>query len=403
MKIAVVHGLGFFYSGGGEKLIIQQVLGLRARGHDVECHAPVVDPRRCFPGLLERLGARALGPALPDWVRYRDAAALLWTSIAAPALAARLAATDVVLAANQPALWLGLWAKRLAGVPYIAYVNQPNRILYPREIDRAQRLIIKPDYLLLAVLARFARPLIERADHASVRGASLALANGRYIGQVLTRLYDREFISCPAGAELLQPDAERTRGELRVNGWTVRKPFVLLTNRHYPQKRFEIAISAMRHEELARRGTQLVITGANTVYTDRLRALTRSNGLADRVLFLGLTSELDLARLYAGAACYVYTSPEEDYGMGVVEAMGAGTPVVAWNAAGPSTTVRDDVTGFLVPPGDEDAFAARMADLVSDPELAARLGAAAREHVREELSLTRHLDRLEAALASVAR
>ncbi len=106
-----------------------------------------------------------------------------------------------------------------------------------------------------------------------------------------------------------------------------------------------------------------------------------------------------LARLYAAASCYVYPSPEEDEGMGVVEAMAAATLVVAWNAAGPTGTVGGGVTGCLVEPGDETAFAERIAELVCDDALARRLGAATPQRVRACFTLDGHLDALEEALA----
>src|SRR4029077_16456744 len=50
-RIAVFH-CGFTYSGGGERLVIEEVLGLRRRGYEVECYAPTVDASRCYPDLL---------------------------------------------------------------------------------------------------------------------------------------------------------------------------------------------------------------------------------------------------------------------------------------------------------------------------------------------------------------
>jgi glycosyltransferase involved in cell wall biosynthesis len=403
MRIAVVHGIGFFYSGGGEKLVIQQVLGLRERGHEVECFAPIVDPRRSFPGWLEQVRARRLASRAFQRVRYGDALAIIATSLAAPRLARHLRRFDVVLAANQPAPWLAWWAKNRAGVPYVIYLAQPNRLLRPRAIDLEQRLIVKRDYALLRGLRPFAGWAIDAADRLSVAGASVALANGDYMAGVLSRIYRRPFESCPAGAGPLPGAADRHSGAVGVNGTVVRKPFVLLTNRHWPQKQFETAIEAMRHPQLAGQRVELVITGQPTPYTERLRRYVDSDGLLGRVRFLGLTSEAELARLYGEAACYVYPSPEEDYGMGVVEAMAAGTPVVAWDAAGPTGTVLHGRTGYLARAGDRDAFAAHVAQLVADPTLGREMGSAARVHVEQRFTLDAHLDQLEAALARAAR
>src|SRR5258708_24167542 len=47
-RIAVFH-CGFTYSGGGERIVSEEVLGLRRRGCEAECYAPPVDQSRCFP------------------------------------------------------------------------------------------------------------------------------------------------------------------------------------------------------------------------------------------------------------------------------------------------------------------------------------------------------------------
>ncbi len=81
---------------------------------------------------------------------------------------------------------------------------------------------------------------------------------------------------------------------------------------------------------------QLVVPGPATSHTATLQALTGELKLNDCILFLGAITEEELNRLYEGAAVYVYPAPEEDFGMGVIESMAKGVPVVAWNQAGPT-------------------------------------------------------------------
>src|ERR1700716_2440453 len=73
-RIAVFH-CGFTYSGGGERLVIEEVLGLRRRGYEVECYAPTVDQNRCHPDLIRDVRVRTFLPQLPRWFPYREAAA----------------------------------------------------------------------------------------------------------------------------------------------------------------------------------------------------------------------------------------------------------------------------------------------------------------------------------------
>ncbi len=398
MRIAVLH-LGFFYAGGGERLVLEEARGLRRLGHEVECFAPVVDADRCYPELIAEVGVRRLLPDLPRWFPGRVAFLVLISCLLAPALALRFRSFDVILAANQPAPWIALVASRLLRKPYVAYLAQPNRVLYPRQVDLDARGT-NLDYRLLAFFAGLARPLVDWADLTSIQGAAEVLANGDYMSGVLERIYGRRMLSCPAGAHPVPASeldyANRTVGSLRVGRLQIPKPYVLLTNRHYPQKRFDHALRALARIPEA----TLVLTGAPTAYTRDVEELACRLGVRDRILLTGLVSDTQLASLYAHAQAYVYTAPEEDYGMGIVEAMGHGVPVVAWRSGGPTSTVTDGKTGFLVEPGDSEGFAARLRELVRDPALAVRLGRAGWRRVNDGLGYHSHLRSLEEQLAA---
>ena len=70
----------------------------------------------------------------------------------------------------------------------------------------------------------------------------------------------------------------------------------------------------------------------------------------------------------------VLPSYYESFGMVALEAMACGSPVIASRVGGLVTTVRDGVTGFLVPESDVEALAERIASLIDDPDLRWRIG-----------------------------
>jgi len=61
LNIAVFH-CGFAYSGGGERLVLEEVMGLRRLGHDVICYAPTLDREACFPDLIDEVGVPTTAP-----------------------------------------------------------------------------------------------------------------------------------------------------------------------------------------------------------------------------------------------------------------------------------------------------------------------------------------------------
>jgi glycosyltransferase involved in cell wall biosynthesis len=146
---------------------------------------------------------------------------------------------------------------------------------------------------------------------------------------------------------------------------------------------------------------QLVIPGPATSHTASLKELVAELGLSDQVIFLGAIAEDELQKLYAGAAVYVYPAPEEDFGMGVIESMAKGVPVVAWNQAGPTVTVGPR-TGYLAEPLSVDDFANGIASLLDDPAANQATGESAFEWARR-FDWERHLDTLERAVLEVAR
>ena len=404
-RIAVFH-CGFTYSGGGERIVIEEVLGLRRRGYEVECYAPTVDQSRCFPDLIGDVRVRTFLPQLPRWFPFREAAQMAATSLLMPVYAWRFRGVDAIVGCNQPSAWIAWWAARLMDVPYVVYLNQPNRLVYPRNIDRETGWVSNADYRLLAAIVLRATRFVAWADRRSVQEADQLLVNGDYIGDIIRRTYRRDAIDCPAGCHVASsgfplPIDGRFSGGLTINGFPIRRPYVLLTNRHYPQKRFDLAIRSMAEVRKQHPRVQLVIPGPATSHTASLRALVEELGLSDAVLFLGAIAEDELQKLYEGAAVYVYPAPEEDFGMGVIESMAKGVPVVAWNQAGPTVTVGPG-TGHLADPLVVADYAAGISRLLDDPAENQATGERAFAWARR-FDWERHLDILERAVLDVAR
>jgi glycosyltransferase involved in cell wall biosynthesis len=242
------------------------------------------------------------------------------------------------------------------------------------------------------------------ADRVSFTGAEVMLGNGDYISGVIEDIYGRKLELCPAGChpqpwEILRLNPHTAYvGSFKAGEVAIHKPYVLITNRHEPQKKFEYVIEAMAQIVKIVPEISLVIPGSYTAHTPNLIALAERVGIADNVLFLGQISESDLQRLYQEATVYCYPAPEEDFGMGVIEAMAWGVPVVAWNSAGTTVTVSDGESGFLADPYRVESYAKGILRVLSDPRLRARMGRAARDRVEALFSWGRHVRILEGAV-----
>jgi glycosyltransferase involved in cell wall biosynthesis len=124
----------------------------------------------------------------------------------------------------------------------------------------------------------------------------------------------------------------------------------------------------------------------NEIHLERLKQLARDLSLQDQIIFAGELSDPKPA--YASMDIFVLPSAyPEPFGGVVMEAMSMGLPVIATNLGGSLDQIAEGVTGFLVPPADPPALAARIELLAKDPELRRRMGAAGRERISEKFSL----------------
>jgi len=402
LKIAIFH-LAFFYSGGGEKLVLEEMKGLMKRGHRVVCFVPVLEKQSCYPDLIDQYEIRTFFPKWPRVLQRQASLKIFLTCLFFPLIARKFKSYDVILGAGQPGFWFGWWVKKLTAVPYVIYANQPTRVLYPRQVDKVTGIWMQKQSRLPLVL-NFLKPLVNWADKVSIKGGEEMLANGAYISRVLKKIYHRDNLICPSGAyPVKQLSADRWQGKVKANGFKISKPYILITNRHFPQKKFEYAINALPLILKANRSVKLVITGNRTEYTKSLNRLVRERQLTDKVLFTGLVKEQDLQRLYRQAAVYLYTSPEEDFGMGVIEAQAAGVPVIAWKSGGPATTVVDGQTGCLVKLYNQEEFTKKTIELIKNKTKNRIMGQKAREHIKRNFVWKRHWDILETALQKAAK
>ena len=107
---------------------------------------------------------------------------------------------------------------------------------------------------------------------------------------------------------------------------------------------------------------------------DSLQDLVRQRNLTEQVLFLGAEDHEHVLAFMNVSDLFVLPSLEEAFGIVLVEAMSQGLPVVATDVQGVPSIVKDGINGYLVPPRDEKALAARIISLLENTQLAKEMG-----------------------------
>jgi D-inositol-3-phosphate glycosyltransferase len=173
------------------------------------------------------------------------------------------------------------------------------------------------------------------------------------------------------------------------------EPTVLFVGRLEPAKGVRDLVEAFARVRV--RGARLLLAGDGPEQA-WIEAEKERLGLNGSVLLLGAVPHDEVPGLLERAALVCLPSHGEPFGMALLEAMAAGRAVVATSSGGPRFLV-DERGGRLVAPGDPEALAGALAELLDDPALLGRMGRFNRERVERELSLERTLDALEEAYA----
>ncbi|MFL9912942.1 glycosyltransferase family 4 protein [Paraburkholderia sp. RL17-337-BIB-A] len=146
--------------------------------------------------------------------------------------------------------------------------------------------------------------------------------------------------------------------------------------------------------QVFRASARLYVVGGNsdapnelaTPEIARLRGIAGECGVAEQTAFVGRRGRAQLRYFYSAADVFVTTPWYEPFGITPVEAMACGTPVIGADVGGIRYSVADGVTGFLVPPRDPVALAARLDQLRREPALARRMGEAGLARAQAEFT-----------------
>jgi colanic acid/amylovoran biosynthesis glycosyltransferase len=168
---------------------------------------------------------------------------------------------------------------------------------------------------------------------------------------------------------------------------------IISVGRLVPAKGQQVLIAAVDRLVKAGRDLRLRIVGSGPDRESLEREVAR-RALGHHVIFEGAVNQDHIRELYGEADAFVLASFAEGIPVVLMEAMAMEIACIATAVAGIPELIRNRLDGLLVAPSDERALAAAIDDLIKDPAMRRRLGAAGRSRVIERYNLNSNVARL---------
>ncbi|WP_460707403.1 glycosyltransferase family 4 protein [Myceligenerans halotolerans] len=350
LRIGIVCPYSFDAPGGVQFHVRDLARALRAAGHDVSVLAPASDdtpvPEFVVPA----------GRAVP--IRYNGSVARLTFGPVTARRVRRWLADgrfDVVHLHEPMTPSVALLALRYAEVPVVAtcHTSMPRsralRAAFPLVGPFVEKIAAR-----IAVSEDARRTVV---DH--LGGDAVVIPNG---------VYTQDFADAPA-----RPEWRGAPGAPTI---------AFLGRLDEPRKGLDVLLAAATTILDRMPRTRFLVAGSGTDVPERVRAVLGER--ADAVELLGRVTDEDKAALLASADLYV--APQtggESFGIVLVEAMSAGTVVVASGLGAFRRVLDDGTAGALFDTGDPEALAAEVLALAGDPERCERYRDRARDVVRQ--------------------
>lgn len=349
--------------------------GLRTRGHAVQ----LVRPRQHGRDAAAREGdfEELLRPGLPI-PRYTQ------LKMGLPGARALLRAWRsrrpqvVHIATEGPLGWSALSAANKLGLPVVTDFHT-NFHAYSRDYG----------------IAWLKRPITSYLRRFHNRAGSTLVPTQELAAQLAGLGFERlRIVGRGVDPEVFSP--ARRSAELRAHwGASEDTPVALCVSRFAREKNFPLVIEAYRAMRRLRPDTRLVLVGDGPLSGELRRA-----GVG--CVITGRLVNGALSAHYASADVFLFPSITETFGNVTLEAMASGLGVVAYDYAAARAHLEHDRSALLAPFDDRAAFIAQAERLAREPQLARRLGRAARE-IAQNLTWTNIVRDFEAALVEASQ
>ena len=213
--------------------------------------------------------------------------------------------------------------------------------------------------------------------------ADSILSTSRVMAKEAAKYYKKEIAVTPFGVDINLFKPEKASSIFPENDFVIG----VAKNLEYVYG-IDILLSSFKllkskHEN---KSLKLLIAGTGT-YEIELKQLAKNLGIEKETVFVGRIKNEELPRYYSMMDAAVFLSRKESFGVAALEAMACGKPVIAARIGGYQEIIDDNVTGFLIEPGNTEDAVNSIEILMSDKELALNMGRKGRDRVIKNYNL----------------
>jgi len=165
-----------------------------------------------------------------------------------------------------------------------------------------------------------------------------------------------------------------------------------------PVKGLDSLINAFKESSILNKKAELLIVGDGPD-KEKLKSLANELNIKSKVHFI--ESSLNTPKLLSIMDVFVFPSVQEGLGLSLIEALASGRAVVATDAGGIKSLIKDNQSGLLTEIGDKKALSQAMCKLLENEELRTKLAQNGREIVKNEFSLDKMVERTETLYKSL--
>ena len=383
LRICLAHS-GAALASGGSRVALMQALLLQEKGNSVLYTAPYIDEK--LSSKYRNLNLRSWCPYFTFPILSRTFNRLIHTFYCDMNI---FNGIDVIITHNQPSPYVAYKANKHYNIPYIAYLHAPVKYVYPR---KAEVDLWRKYGLINYFLNVFPSPAWWRkVDLLSVSNAGAILTNSEKIANRLKTVYGREAIVCHPGTDKGWLDGGIKTVDFVKKKYGLGSHVILVTNRHVEYKKLHLVPTVLKKVKREYPDAQVVITGRfNPTYTPRIINEAVKQGVRKDTILTNIVSDEELAGLYNACQAYLYTAIDEDWGLGIIEAMYCSKPAICWKDAGAAYYINDGINGFALNCYDLDQMAETTSKLFGDKTLQQKIGDQARA-TASQFSWKRHL------------